>query len=77
MRPPGCTVPFTDDLVRKVGLPRERLVTTVDRFGNVGSGTLPLGLALAREQGSVRAGDRVLWIGLGAGISVATMAFVV
>jgi 3-oxoacyl-(acyl-carrier-protein) synthase III len=70
------TAPFTDDLVRKVGLPRERLVTTIERYGNVGSGTLPLGLALAREQGRVRPGDRVLWIGLGAGISVATMAFV-
>ena len=71
------TVPFTESLIRKVGLPRERLMTTVDRFGNVGSGTLALGLALAREQGRVRAGDRVLWIGLGAGISLATMAFVV
>ena len=71
------TASFVDDLVRKVGLPRERLVVTVDRFGNVGSGTLPLGLALARAEGRVNAGDRVLWIGLGAGISVATMAFVV
>ena len=70
------TGPFTDDLVHKLGLPRERLVVTVDRFGNVGSGTLPLGLALARDAGRVARGDRVLWIGLAAGISVATMAFV-
>jgi 3-oxoacyl-[acyl-carrier-protein] synthase-3 len=70
------TGPFTDDLVRKLGIPRELLVETVERFGNVGSGTLPLGLALARDGGRVRSGDRVLWIGLAAGISVATLAFV-
>lgn len=71
------TAPFVDDMVRKLGLPRDRLVVTIDGYGNVGSGTLPLGLALAREQGRVAPGDRVLWIGLAAGISVATMAFVV
>jgi 3-oxoacyl-[acyl-carrier-protein] synthase-3 len=70
------SVPFIDDLVRKVGLPREKLAVTVDRFGNVGSGTLPLSLAMARDEGRVARGDRVLWIGLAAGISVATMAFV-
>ena len=70
------TVPFIEDLVTKVGLPLERLVLTVAGYGNVSSGSLPLALALAREDGRVRRGDRVLWIGLGAGISVATMAFV-
>ena len=70
------TTRFIDDLVHKVGLPRDKLVVTIDRFGNVGSGTLPLSLAIARAEGRVKPGDRVLWIGLSAGISVATMAFV-
>ena len=68
------TVPFVDDLVRKVGLPRERLYLTIREFGNVSSGTLPLSLAKAREDGRVGPGDKVLMIGLAAGISVATMA---
>jgi 3-oxoacyl-(acyl-carrier-protein) synthase III len=69
-------VPFIGDLATKTGMPIERLVLTVDRFGNVSSGTLPLGLAIAKAEGRVRAGDRVMWIGLAAGISVAAMAFV-
>ena len=68
------TMPFVDDLVRKVGLPRERLYLTIAEFGNVSSGTLPLSLAKAREDGRVGPGDKVLMIGLAAGISVATMA---
>lgn len=69
-------VPFIGDLVTKTRLPMDRLVLTVDRFGNVSSGTLPLGLAIAKAEGRVKPGDRVMWIGLGAGISVAAMAFV-
>jgi acyl-CoA:acyl-CoA alkyltransferase len=68
-------IPFIGDLVRKIGLPMERLVLTVDTFGNVSSGSLPLGLAIAKAEGRVKPGDRVMWIGLGAGISVAAMAF--
>ena len=67
---------MVEDVIGRLGIPPDRLMLTVDRFGNVGSGSLPLGLALAREQGRVREGDRVLWIGLAAGISVSTMAFV-
>jgi 3-oxoacyl-[acyl-carrier-protein] synthase III len=69
-------IPFLGDLVTKTGLPMDRFVLTVDRFGNVSSGTLPLGLAIAKAEGRAKRGDRVLWIGLGAGISVAAMAFV-
>jgi len=70
------TVPFIEDIVDRLGVPPEKLVRTVDRFGNVASGSLPLALALARADGRVRSGDRVLWFGLAAGLSVSTMAFV-
>jgi len=69
-------IPFIADLVRKIGLPMDRLILTIDTFGNVSSGTLPLGLAIAKADGRVKRGDRVMWIGLGAGISVAALAFV-
>ncbi len=69
-------IPFIGDLVTKTGLPMDRLILTVDTFGNVSSGTLPLGLAIAKAEGRVKPGDRVIWIGLGAGISVAAMTFV-
>jgi len=70
------TMPFVDDLVRKLGIPRELLELTIGDFGNVSSGSIPLMLARARDAGRVAPGDRVLCIGLGAGISVATMALI-
>ncbi len=71
------TMPFVDDLVGKLGIPRGLLELTIAEYGNVSSGSLPLGLARARDAKRVKRGDKVLLIGLGAGISVATMALTI
>ena len=68
------TAAFTDELIERLGLPPDRVERTIADFGNVASGTLPLALGQARDAGRVERGDRVLFVGLGAGISVATMA---
>ena len=70
------TAPLADELVERLGLPRERVMFTVAEHGNVAAASLPLGLSLARDAGRVARGDRVLFFGLGAGLSVATLAFV-
>ncbi|MEO5965094.1 MAG: ketoacyl-ACP synthase III [Candidatus Limnocylindrales bacterium] len=68
------TAPFTDEMAARLGFPAERVERTIDQFGNVASGTLPLALVQARGAGRVARGDAVLFVGLGAGISVATLA---
>ena len=68
------TAPFADEMTERLGFPRERVVRTIEDYGNVASATLPLALACARDAGRVSRGDRVLFVGLGAGISVATLA---
>lgn len=67
------TVPFAEEMIGRLGLPSDRVERTIADFGNVASGTLPLALGRARDAGRVRRGDRVLFVGLGAGISVTTM----
>jgi 3-oxoacyl-[acyl-carrier-protein] synthase-3 len=68
------TAPFADEMTERLGLPPDRVERTIETFGNVASATLPLALVRAREAGRVGPGDNVLFVGLGAGISVATMA---
>jgi acyl-CoA:acyl-CoA alkyltransferase len=70
------TAPLTDEFVERLGLPRERVLFTVEEHGNVAAASLPLGLSLARDAGRVARGDRVLFFGLGVGISAATLALV-
>jgi 3-oxoacyl-[acyl-carrier-protein] synthase-3 len=70
------TAPLADEFVERLGLPRDRVMFTVADHGNVAAASLPLGLSLAREAGRVGRGDRVCFFGLGAGLSAATIAFV-
>jgi 3-oxoacyl-[acyl-carrier-protein] synthase III len=58
-----------DHAVGKLGVPYERTVVNVDRFGNTSSGSIPLALADARADGRLRDGALVLMTGMGAGLT--------
>ena len=54
----------------KLGLPREKIVINIDRFGNTTAGTIPLALNEAVEEGRLQRGDLVLLASVGAGFTV-------
>jgi 3-oxoacyl-[acyl-carrier-protein] synthase-3 len=54
----------------KLGLPREKVVINIDRFGNTTAATIPLALNDAVEQGRLKHGDLVLLAAVGAGFTV-------
>ena len=58
-----------DHAVAKLGIPPERTVINVDRFGNTSSGSIPLALADARADGRLVDGSLVLLTGMGAGLT--------
>jgi 3-oxoacyl-[acyl-carrier-protein] synthase III len=53
----------------KLGIPEEKVVVNVDRYGNTSSGSIPLALADARSDGRLREGELVLMTGMGAGLT--------
>ena len=53
----------------KLGIPRDRVVVDVDRYGNTSSGSIPLALADAKEDGRLAPGRLVLMTGMGAGLT--------
>jgi 3-oxoacyl-[acyl-carrier-protein] synthase-3 len=53
----------------KLGIPAEKIVVNVDRFGNTSSGSIPLALADARSEGRLQDGTLVLMTGMGAGLT--------
>jgi 3-oxoacyl-[acyl-carrier-protein] synthase-3 len=61
----------TDAIVKAVGLDRKRVPTTFPHLGNVGPASIPI--TLVEEQDALRAGDRVLLMGVGSGINTAMM----
>jgi 3-oxoacyl-[acyl-carrier-protein] synthase-3 len=54
---------------KKLGLPAERVVVTVDRHANTSAASVPLALAEARQDGRIRSGDLVLLEALGGGLT--------
>jgi len=58
-----------DHATRKLGVPSERVVINVDRYGNTSSGSIPLALADAAADGRLRPGQLVLMTGMGAGLT--------
>ena len=55
--------------VERLGIPEEKVVVNVDRYGNTSSGSIPLALADAVRDRRVNRGDIVLMTGMGAGLT--------
>jgi 3-oxoacyl-[acyl-carrier-protein] synthase-3 len=53
----------------RLGIPLERFILNIDRFGNTSSASIPLALDEGVRDGRVRSGQTVLMCALGAGIS--------
>lgn len=64
------TRPYLDVVVEELGLPTDRLVSTVAGHGNLAAVTLPFQLATAIEQGRCGPGDEVAMLGVASGLSV-------
>ena len=58
-----------DGVGRKLGLPAERVVITVDRHANTSAASIPLALAQAMTDGRIKPGHLVLLEALGGGLT--------
>src|SRR5579884_2629726 len=67
--PHQANVRIIDYATKKLGIPSERVVINVDRYGNTSSGSIPLALADAQADGRLRPGRLVLMTGMGAGLT--------
>ena len=67
--PHQANVRIIDHATKKLGIPSERVVINVDRYGNTSSGSIPLALAEAQADGRLSPGSLVLMTGMGAGLT--------
>ncbi len=67
--PHQANVRIIDHAVKKLGVPEDRVVVNVERFGNTSSGSIPLALADAGLDGRLAPGKLVLMTGMGAGLT--------
>lgn len=58
-----------EKIVAELGIPRERVVPVVREIGSVGAASVGVGLDRLLRDRPVKAGDRVLMVGVGAGLA--------
>lgn len=56
----------------KLGIPEERLIVNLDRYGNTSAASIPIALNEAVLQGRVKPGDLLVMCGFGAGLAWGT-----
>lgn len=59
-------------IIRRYHLPEEKVYVNIDRCGNTSSATIPVCLAEMRDKGLLKAGQRLLLVGFGGGLTAAS-----
>jgi 3-oxoacyl-[acyl-carrier-protein] synthase-3 len=67
--PHQANVRILEATAKRLGVPSEKLVVTVDRHGNTSAASVPLALDLAIRDGRVKPGQRVMLEGVGGGFT--------
>jgi 3-oxoacyl-[acyl-carrier-protein] synthase-3 len=67
--PHQANMRIIDHATKKLGVPSDRVVINVDRYGNTSSGSIPLALGDAAADGRLKPGKLVLMTGMGAGLT--------
>lgn len=60
---------IVDAMARRIGVPAEKTVVTIDRHANTSAASIPLALAEIRGDGRLKAGDLVLIEAMGGGFT--------
>lgn len=64
-----ANIRIIDYAVKRLGIPEEKVFNNLERYGNTSGASIPLALAEARDVGRLHAGDTVLMVGFGAGLT--------
>jgi 3-oxoacyl-[acyl-carrier-protein] synthase III len=67
--PHQANIRIMDATMKKLHLPHERLIVTVDHHGNTSAASIPLALDIAVRDGRIGAGQHVMLLGVGGGFT--------
>ena len=67
--PHQANLRIMDATSKRLGIPRERVVVTVDRHANTSAASIPLALDEAVRDGRIRDGQHVMMLGVGGGFT--------
>ncbi|MCL6478440.1 MAG: ketoacyl-ACP synthase III [Peptococcaceae bacterium] len=71
--PHQANLRIIEGAAKRLGIPMEKVLVTLDKFGNTSAASIPMALARAVSTGRLKTGDVVLLTGFGAGLTYAGM----
>jgi 3-oxoacyl-[acyl-carrier-protein] synthase-3 len=71
--PHQANLRIIDAAAKRLSIPPERFLRNVERYGNTSAASIPLALAEAVREGTIRPGHHILLSSFGAGLSWASM----
>jgi 3-oxoacyl-[acyl-carrier-protein] synthase-3 len=60
---------IVDSAAKELGLPMDRFVMNLDRYGNTSAASIPIAMCEAIEAGRIHAGDHIVLVAFGAGLT--------
>jgi 3-oxoacyl-[acyl-carrier-protein] synthase-3 len=63
-----------ESAARGLGLPMDKFVVNLDRYGNTSSASIPIAACEALDTGRIEPGDRLVMVGFGAGLTWGALA---
>jgi 3-oxoacyl-[acyl-carrier-protein] synthase-3 len=60
---------------RRLRVPPEKILINIDRYGNTSAASIPLALVEAVDEGRIKPGDHLVFVGFGAGLTWAAAMF--
>lgn len=67
--PHQANVRIIETAAKKLGVPMDKFIITLDHYGNTSSSSIPLALNEALEKGIIKRGQKLALIGFGAGLT--------
>ena len=67
--PHQANIRIIDSTAKHAGIPREKIVVTVDRYGNTSAASIPMALAYAESTGQLKPGMLIMLVAFGAGFT--------
>jgi len=73
--PHQANIRIIDAAAKRIGLSSEKVIVTLNKFGNTSSATIPTSLDFAVKDGRIKQGDNIVSAAFGGGLTWGSMSF--
>lgn len=72
--PHQANIRIIESAAKRLGLPMDKVLVNIDRYGNSSTASVPLALEEAVQRGKVKHGDHIVMVGFGTGLTWGAIA---